>query len=121
MTVTYTASVPANVLWFNTGIKIFKGQYVTIQAAGIVNTWGGRGISNSDAGGQATYVCDDPGCPMRGALYGELIGRLGVGTPFRVGTNFDFTAPGPGALFLSVNDYWFKDNLGEFNVTVTVK
>ena len=121
VTQTFTVVVPANELWFNTDIKIKKGQEVTIQAEGIVNTWEGRRNSDSDPGGQTNAVCNDGGCPMVGAYYGELIGRLGVGTPFQVDASLDFTAPGSGTLFLTVNDWSFKDNKGEFNVTVTVK
>lgn len=121
VTQTFTVVVPANELWFNTGIKIIKGQEVTIRAEGTVNTWEGRRNSDSDPGGQTNAVCDNAGCPIVGAYYGELIGRLGVGTPFQVDASLDFTAPGSGTLFLTINDWSFKDNKGEFSVTVTVK
>lgn len=123
VTKTFTTIVPANELWFNTGVNIIKGQEVTIRATGIVNTWGGRDISNSDANGQTTadWICDNTGCPIPGGYYGELIGKLGVGTPFRVGSSLDFTAPESGTLILTINDWTFEDNSGEFNVIVTVK
>jgi hypothetical protein len=121
ITQTFTVIVPANILWFDTGLKILNGQKVTIRVTGNVNTWGGRPKSDSDAGGQTTAFCDDWRCPMAGVSYGALIGRLGVGGSFRVDTAFDFIAPDSGELFLSVNDWAFADNSGEFIVTITVK
>ena len=121
VTKTFTIIIPANELWFNTGVEIIKGQDVAIRATGIVNTWDGKDISNSDANGQTTAICDNTGCPMPGAYYGELIGKLDGETPFRVGSSLDFTAPESGVLFLIINDWIFDDNSGEFSVVVTIK
>jgi hypothetical protein len=121
VTQTFNITVPANVFWFNTGIPIAKGQHVTIEATGTVNTYGGRSSSNSDPKGQTKWTCDESLCPIMGAYYGELVGRLGILAPFRVGNKLDMTAPSKGVLLLSVNDTNFKDNKGEFLVTVTVR
>lgn len=117
----FNITVPANVLWFNTGIKVAKGQHVTIEAAGTVNTLNGRTGSDSDPNGQTKWTCDDSLCPIMGAYYGELVGRLGLIPPFRVGIKFDIKALSKGTLLLSVNDSLYLDNKGEFLVTVTVK
>lgn len=50
----------------------------------------------------------------------SLIGRVGSGTPFYVGTTKGFSVTTPGRLFLGVNDNVFGDNSGSWAATVTV-
>ena len=118
VTQTFTINVPANTLWFDTGIKIVKGQDVTIQATGNVKT---RKNSDNDADGQTTFFCDDAPCHLPRAYYGALMGRLAGWIPFRIYTACYFTAPVSGALFLAFKDWSIEDNVGEFIVTVTVR
>ncbi|MGH8055584.1 MAG: cadherin-like domain-containing protein [Stenotrophomonas sp.] len=49
-----------------------------------------------------------------------LIGRVGNGSPFDVGTGINFSASGAGQLFLGVNDNFFGDNSGSWGATITV-
>jgi hypothetical protein len=42
------------------------------------------------------------------------------GTPFEVGTGDAFIAPVTGELYLSINDNYFPDNSGDWNVSVTL-
>jgi hypothetical protein len=46
--ISLTVTVPANVVWYDTKIKITNGQSITFFASGSVNTWGGAEVSNSD-------------------------------------------------------------------------
>lgn len=118
----FNITVPANTLWFNTGVNISKGQRVNITAEGIVNTLNGRKGSDSDANGQTQWQpCNDSACPIAEAYYGELVGRLGILPPFRVGKSFEMKALTKGVLILSVNDSKVEDNRGEFTVTITIQ
>jgi len=51
-------------------------------------------------------------------LAGALIGRIGNGAPFPIGTQTAIPMPGAGQLFLGVNDDELSDNQGEFRVEV---
>lgn len=121
VTQTFTINVPANAHWFDTGIKIDKGQYVEIQATGNVKTWGRTKHNATNADGQTTFFCDDSRCHLPRAYYGELTARFASGTPFRIYTVFDFIAPVSGALFLSFKEWSIEDKLSELIVIVTVK
>jgi hypothetical protein len=118
---TFIIEVPAGAHWFDTGLEIEKGQYVAILATDNLKTWGRRKKSDSGSAGPATFFCDHSRCHLPPAYYGQLIGRFASGTPFRIYTDFDFTAPVDGTLFLSFNTWSIEDNFGEFAVTVMVK
>ena len=56
--------------------------------------------------------------PVATAPAGALIGRIGNGAAFGIGSQTAITAPATGRLFLGVNDDGFGDNSGAFTVTV---
>lgn len=112
--------VPASACWMNSGVEVKTGQTVTITASGIVNTWGGNEISNGDPNGQPKNMCGAIECPLQGANYGALIGRLEDLKSFLVGTDFQLTATKDGQLYFTVNDWECGDNSGEFELTITV-
>jgi hypothetical protein len=123
-----TVTVSANVVWYDTKIKITKGQSITFLASGSVNTWGGADVSNSGPNGQGTTCPSvDPAksldCLINGEPYGKLIGRIGHGTPFPIGTSLNVIAPSTGILYLAINENepYFEDNSGSYKVRVTVK
>ena len=120
VTQTFKINVPANALWFDTSIKIAKGQNVAIWATGNLNPWARTKQSNTKVSGQTTFFCDDSPCHLPRAYHGELLGRLERGIPFRIYTAFYFTAPSSGELFLGFKDWSIEDSLGEFIVTVTL-
>lgn len=48
----------------------------------------------------------------------SLIGRIGNGPPFEIGTSTTITTTSPGLLYLSVNDNNFADNSGSWLVDI---
>jgi Ca2+-binding EF-hand superfamily protein len=113
-------TVPANQAWFDTGIDVQPGDRLTFRATGDIrlstssdDTAEPRG---SRSGRTATYA------PLAKQPAGALIGRIGgSGAPFMVGDRQDgMPVKAGGRLFLSVNDDAHEDNVGTFNVVVTV-
>jgi len=116
----FVVMVQADIAWVDTGIDINPSQTIMITSTGTVNTWNGADISDSDADGQSDYICDRTDCAIPDLNYGTLVGRIGDGEPFRVGTSFVLTPPISGRLFLTVNDWEYFDNLREFEITITI-
>jgi hypothetical protein len=90
-------------------------------ASGQANTWEGKDISNGGPDGQPKNMCGDVKCPLLGANYGALIGRIGEGETFLVGSRLEFTPEEEGDLYLTINDWECSDNSGSFTVTITFK
>lgn len=98
---------------------------ITLSASGFWNLGFGRIGPNGDP----ARSCD--GCPASGAL-GALIGRIGTGPAFLIGSGRTFIADRDGVLFLGSNDNavgtcsggpgsCYEDNQGSLRVTVTVE
>lgn len=117
----FNFNLPASACWVTSGVNVLTGQTVSITASGIVNTWGGNEISNGDPNGQATNMCGAIECPLQGANYGALIGRLADLQPFLAGTNYEFTATKDGELYFTVNDWECSDNSGTIEIVIEVK
>jgi hypothetical protein len=66
---------------------------------------------------------DGSECLLDGAPYGALIGKIGNGTPFLIGSTRWMTAAEGGTLYLAVNDnyIYYEDNSGTYTVTITIK
>ena len=116
---TVTIQVPGSGCWIDSGIEFSVGDDVFFSATGRINTWGGRVGSSSDPDGHYKKVCGDVKCPLQGANYGALIGRIGDGETFLVGTSQEFKVSETGNLHLTVNDWECQDNSGEFTVVIT--
>jgi len=102
--------------WTATGLRVRAGEVFRIEATGFVSWGPGR---NDDANGEARspYNANRP-LPNRAG--GALIGRVGNGEPFFIGTGMQsFRAGSSGELFLGVNDDFVRDNSGSFRVFVT--
>jgi hypothetical protein len=113
-------SVPSNPCWTNTGIFVYRGQYVTFIGSGEIQLSRDRediaGVAGSKTG---RYVSN---APMRRSLAGALIGRVGYGRPFGIGDQQQaLPMPDEGELFLGVNDDNCDDNRGEFRVQVNTR
>lgn len=109
-------AVSARNQWTPTGITVRRGETLTFSAEGEI-----RISSNADDRATASGVVSqrfDPGAPMPRTLVGALIGRIGNGQPFGIGTSNSFPAPDAGQLFLGINDSNVSDNDGSFQVTV---
>ena len=105
--------------WLDTGVEITARHEITMTATG---EWRNDGLEDTfwvDANGFDTFKHPDSILPDEN--FASLIGRFGEdGTPFFVGTNFGPSSPGPGRLFLRMNDIKgsFFDNEGELNVLI---
>lgn len=116
----FKVQVPANGCWIPSEVNVLAGQKITFYATGTVNTWGGRDGSSSGPGGQKS-VCGATQCPVQGAGYGALVGRLEDQPAFLIGTNLIYTATADGKLYFSVNDWECEDNTGTFSLAIKVE
>ena len=111
-----TIRVAANQAWTDTGITVNRGDRVAFRASGQIH-YGRAGdqTATPDGGVDRRANTPDPTVPV-----GALIGRIGDGAPFAIGTQ---SQPLPmnasGRLMLGVNDTDLSDNSGSFNVVVT--
>ena len=109
-------TVDAKQQWTPTGITVQRGDWVTFSTSGEVRV-GGEG--NPTAGPDGVNAsARAPGAPLANAPTGALIGRVGSGTPFLIGSNGRVQMPAAGQLFLGVNDGHLQDNDGAFQVQV---
>ena len=109
-----TVTVDATTPWTDTGIIVRAGERIAFNASGSINvlpdvTAGPDGQTNMK---QGTY-------PVRAMAAGGLIGRVGNGRPFPIGsTRMPIEMEANGRLFLGVNDDNFGDNGGSFEVRI---
>ncbi len=103
--------------WFATGLMLKPGTMVTIRAEG---RWTDCNTHTCSATPNGNGVQRFDGCvfiaPEISA--GSLIARMGKKEPVFVGTG-PMTITGYGKLKFAINDCYFGDNTGGFNVTVT--
>ncbi len=113
----FNVAIPASSPWTDTGIMIKAGQNVSISASGTIFIAGSDNGKSPDGGGGAT--CGLSGTVPSAACW-SLIGRVGSGPVFAVGSTYDGT-PGAGTLYLGVNDDVFGDNSSSWYATVIVE
>jgi hypothetical protein len=106
--------VPGQQQWTATGITVRRGERLNINASGEVKIGGAANMTASPSGAGET----NQGNPVPNAPTGALIGRIGNGAPFVIGTQNTIVAPAAGQLFLGVNDSYLGDNQGSFQVQV---
>jgi hypothetical protein len=107
-------TVPANVLWVDSGLVLRKGQRFTMRASGLWSNTGPPALGPDGFNGTLF-----PGTLLESANLGSLIARVGDQL-FAIGESLDGTSPGDGKLFLAINDTptTFGDNEGEMVVTI---
>jgi hypothetical protein len=127
-----TVTVPSTDPWTTTNITLQAGQTFHISANGSANQCGSynpnctgnRGIDvyTNPAGNSAFETCAGQygPCQLNGVFYGALVGQVGDGAPFFVGTGGTFTADASGTLQLGYNDHRFDDNVGAYQAIITV-
>jgi Ca2+-binding EF-hand superfamily protein len=100
--------------WVDTGITLTAGDTVTISADGQIrlSRENRTGISAAGAGNRI------PDATIPSAPVGGLVARFGNSAPVFIGQNRTMRVPRSGRLFLGVNDSYFDDNTGQFNVRV---
>ena len=103
----------------DTGINVRAGDTITISAEGQIRlSRNGRDFATaagSTTGRRAVNA------PLPDAPAGALIARIGEGSPILVGERRTFRAQRSGRLYLSVNDDYFDDNTGQYNVMIDVE
>ncbi len=113
-------TVNANQPWTDTGIIVSKGDRVSFNASGRIRIIEGSG-SEATAGpdGSSGFPGKRTRYPVPTMAVGGLIGRVGNGSAFAIGTNTQPIAmPDGGHLFLGINDDNFADNSGSFIVSI---
>ena len=109
-------TVSARSQWTPTGITVRRGETLRINADGEIRI---SGDSNDRA--TASGIVNqryDSRAPLPRTLAGALIGRIGNGEPFGIGTSNTIQAPANGQLFLGINDSNVSDNDGSFQVSI---
>ena len=116
-------NIPGNSDGTDTGIDLFRGDRVTIEASGFI--FPDERSARTSPDGNRGFSASRSSYPMPDAGHGALIGyiRLTDGRrtrPFYVGSQQAFTAPDDGRLFLLINDDDYRDNSGNFSARVSV-
>lgn len=107
--------VRADQQWTDIGITVRAGDVIRIDADGFVN-WAPNRNDGPQGEVNSPYNANRP-VPNRPA--GALIGRIGNGEPFFIGTGNSFRARNAGRLYLGINDDYLRDNTGSFRVRVS--
>jgi hypothetical protein len=102
--------------WVDTGINVQGGDTVSINANGQIRVARDGGLMT--AAGVSSGRTD--GATLPDANVGGLVARIGNSGAVFIGESRTFRAPRAGRLYLGVNDNYFDDNTGQFNVTVDV-
>jgi hypothetical protein len=108
--------VGADRQWIDTGINVSAGQTVTINADGRIRLARDTRDFVTAAGADGRVA----EATMPNAPIGGLVARFGNSAPVFVGQSRTFRAPRAGRLYLGVNDSYWDDNTGQFNVRVDV-
>jgi hypothetical protein len=120
----YEINVDARAGWVSTTIELKEGQTVKIHAEG---QWGeSRGVNRTADGGQAGmfgsgYWGVSPLVPGP-AAWGALVGRVGGGPAFLIGSRYTLKVDRTGLLQISINDglAQMADNHGAMRVYIEV-
>jgi hypothetical protein len=107
--------------WSDTGVEVHPGRRLEIIASGKINISAPEQQAESGPDGNSNFPCNFKACPGIGEPGGELYGKLGNGVPFPIGTHLRTTVDAGGRLFLKVNDHFFDDNGGSFNVIILLQ
>jgi hypothetical protein len=109
---TVAVTVPGEAAWTPTHVSLAAGQHFKIEATGVVHPRSGtsNGPDGVSGAGDNSRV--------EGARYGALIGRIGSGAPFAVGSDLSATSETAGELSLGVNDLQSDDNTGSFSARI---
>jgi hypothetical protein len=111
-----TFTVPTNQQWTDTGINVQRGQTIQFRASGNVTLSENGADQGTPAGANNGRMAGNS--PLPGVTGGMLIGRVGNGQPFAIGTQSTVTMPVSGRLYLGINDDYVGDNTGNFVVEI---
>jgi len=109
-------TVSSQMQWTPTGITVRRGEWVTFSTTGEVKI-GAEGNPSANADGLASGA-RAPDAPVAAAPAGSLVGKIGNGAAFVIGSRNRVQMTAAGQLFLGVNDGHLQDNEGAFQVQV---
>lgn len=115
---TRALTIDARESWATTLITVRSGDRLHFSATGEISVSENRSADVASPDGHRESRMDQ-GTPLPTAPIGALIGRVGNGRPFLIGSNADVTMPASGMLFVGVNDGHLADNQGSFRVEIT--
>jgi len=104
--------------WTDSGIQVRQGELVRFTATGQLQWGDGKDKTVGPDGSTSKITAVTKAYPVRAFGAGGLIGRVGKGDAFKIGAKAELMMPASGELFLGINDNSFKDNKGEFRVTI---
>lgn len=117
----FTAKVPATQPWTDTTIDLGAGDEITITANGeVIDDINNHPDRTFTPDGEPDLEGEHSGDPHRDINHAALIGKVGDGEAFFVGSDHAFTAADAGRLHLGINDGRFDDNAGAYDAVVTV-
>ncbi|MCS6818472.1 MAG: hypothetical protein RMJ53_10920 [Chitinophagales bacterium] len=112
--------------WLNTGIKLRKGQLITIESQGEIKLASLSDQPHKPDGSylppNSSWVSGNDADPNASPVYGNVIFKIGeTGAVKKAGSKYSAKAYGNGILFLSIYETVFNEsNSGHYNVTVKV-
>jgi hypothetical protein len=105
--------VSARERWTSTGMMVRRGERLGFRTTGQVRLSAAGLTASPDGSGQ-----NDQNSPLPQVLSGALIGRIGNGRPFAIGSQTEIEMPDSGPFLLGVNDSELSDNDGSFRVEI---
>lgn len=115
MTPQASVRVEASQPWTDTGLLVQQGERLAFSTDGTITF--GRDMSTGPDGNRD--LPPRAGYPVREMPVGGLIGRIGNGPAFAIGsTRTPIEMPNSGRLMLAVNDDDLRDNSGGFDVQI---
>ena len=104
--------------WTDTGIQVRKGDKISFAATGQVQWAVGEVVGPEGSPRKRRAAALRPAYPVSSIGAGGLIARIGSGPGFAVGKAANIVANETGTLFVGINDNSFKDNSGQFSVSI---
>jgi|GEM_PF-3524976 len=109
--------VRADQAWQASGISIEAGDMLIVRyVSGLWSPWPGGASDALGIGGDPRCTCN----VLQGVSHAALIGKVGEGEPFFVGSNFRHRMGEEGMLYFSINDNRLTDNTGTLLVQVEI-
>lgn len=112
-----TVTLPTSQDWTATSVVVEAGDQVQILAFGTSPM--GPSVPDGTPAGNTSCIPTEQFISADLPCY-ALIGRIDQSAPFLVGDGVTFNVKLPGELFLGVNDDFFADNEGAWEVTIQV-
>lgn len=103
--------------WKATGIRVVKGEPITITASGRISFFLGGNWPFTPAGEAGRRAGN--GAPAPGEIANSLVAHTG-GRPIYIGNSRKIIADSTTELFVAANDDFFPDNGGQWNIDIEV-